>query len=125
MHLQLCWSHAVSRTYEDAVRAPRRCRSGQPHPQKAGHARTRAQNGGFCLQTFAPSKNIGRSVVAPQPKRVIAAKAAAVEKITKKDVPLALEEGEMPMNTFNSKKPFKATIKSVQRIVGPKVSGVL
>ena len=56
-----------------------------------------------------------------QPKRATACRAVSTDKIAKKDVPLALEEGEMPMNTFNSKKPFKATIKSVERIVGPKV----
>lgn len=27
------------------------------------------------------------------------------------------------MNTFNNKKPFKATVKSVERIVGPKATG--
>jgi hypothetical protein len=36
-------------------------------------------------------------------------------------VPLELEEGAMPLNTYSPKKPFKATIKSVKRIVGPKV----
>lgn len=29
----------------------------------------------------------------------------------------------MPMNTFNNKKPFTATIKSVETITGPKASG--
>ena len=43
--------------------------------------------------------------------------------ITKNEVPLKLEEGEMPMNTFNNKAPFVAKIRSVERIVGPKATG--
>lgn len=34
-----------------------------------------------------------------------------------------LEDGEMPMNTFNNKNPFKATVLSVERIVGPNATG--
>jgi ferredoxin--NADP+ reductase len=48
---------------------------------------------------------------------------AAATTLKKADVPLALEEGPMPLNTFGPKKPFKATIKSVERIVGPKATG--
>jgi ferredoxin--NADP+ reductase len=48
---------------------------------------------------------------------------ATATKITKADVPLALEEGPMPLNTFGPKKPFTAKIKSVERIVGPKATG--
>ena len=29
----------------------------------------------------------------------------------------------MPLNTFSPKKPFKAKVKSVERIVGPKATG--
>lgn len=29
----------------------------------------------------------------------------------------------MPLNTYNNKAPFKAKIKSVERIVGPKATG--
>lgn len=29
----------------------------------------------------------------------------------------------MPLNTFNNKAPFKAKVKSVERIVGPKATG--
>jgi ferredoxin--NADP+ reductase len=43
--------------------------------------------------------------------------------LAKADVPLKLEEGEMPLNTFSNKAPFIAKIKSVQRIVGPKATG--
>eukprot|EP00798_Chlamydomonas_sp_ICE-L_P013125 gene13125-3445_t len=43
--------------------------------------------------------------------------------VKKYTVPTVLEEGEMPMNTFNNKKPFTARIRSVERIVGPKATG--
>lgn len=45
----------------------------------------------------------------------------AVEEKAK--VPTELEKGELPLNTFSPKKPFKAKIKSVERIVGPKATG--
>jgi len=48
----------------------------------------------------------------------------AAAKISK--APIAapqLEDGEMPMNTFNNKNPFKATVLSVERIVGPNATG--
>eukprot|EP00877_Chromochloris_zofingiensis_P012250 jgi/Chrzof1/7279/Cz02g17180.t1_FNR[v5.2] len=48
---------------------------------------------------------------------------AAATQITKRDVPLELEKGEMPLNTYSNKAPFKAKIKSVERIVGPKATG--
>lgn len=48
---------------------------------------------------------------------------AATQQVTRKPVPLELEKGDLPMNTFSPKKPFKATIKSVERIVGPKATG--
>merc|ERR1719198_260585 len=34
-----------------------------------------------------------------------------------------LEEGNMPMNTYNNKNPFKATVVSVERMVGPEATG--
>jgi ferredoxin--NADP+ reductase len=48
----------------------------------------------------------------------------AAAKISK--APIAapqLEDSEMPMNTFNNKNPFKATVLSVERIVGPNATG--
>jgi hypothetical protein len=33
-------------------------------------------------------------------------------------VTLSLQEGAMPMNTYNNKAPFVAKVKSVERIVG-------
>ena len=53
----------------------------------------------------------------------VRAQAAAVETVTKTKVPLELEEGDLPLNTFSPKKPFKAKIKSVERISGPKATG--
>ena len=41
----------------------------------------------------------------------------------KNKVPVELEKGDLPLNTFNNKKPFKGTIVSVDRIVGPKATG--
>ena len=38
-------------------------------------------------------------------------------------VPLELEKGEVPMNTFGNKAPFAGKIVSVERIVGPKATG--
>lgn len=58
-----------------------------------------------------------------RPVRVRVVAQAATTTLTKKSVPLKLEEGEMPLNTYNSKAPFKAVIKSVERIVGPKATG--
>jgi ferredoxin--NADP+ reductase len=48
---------------------------------------------------------------------------AATTTLQKASVPLQLEEGEMPLNTYNNKKPFKGVIKSVKRIVGPNATG--
>ena len=42
---------------------------------------------------------------------------------TKNKVPVELEKGDLPLNTFNNKKPFKGKIVSVERIVGPKATG--
>ena len=48
---------------------------------------------------------------------------AAATALVKSAVPLKLEEGEMPINTYGNKAPFIGKIKSVQRIVGPKATG--
>ncbi len=52
----------------------------------------------------------------------VRAQAAATE-LKKSPVPLKLEEGEMPLNTYSNKAPFEGTIVSVKRIVGPKATG--
>ena len=44
-------------------------------------------------------------------------------KAKKAKVPLKLEQGEMPLNTYKNKTPFMGKIKSVERIVGPKATG--
>ena len=64
---------------------------------------------------------VGRPAVAAK-QRVVVAR-AAVSTLTRREVPLKLEEGEMPLNTFSNKKPFKGKIVSVERIVGPKATG--
>lgn len=38
-------------------------------------------------------------------------------------VPIVMEEGPMPINTFGPKAPFIARIRSVEKIVGPKATG--
>jgi ferredoxin--NADP+ reductase len=53
----------------------------------------------------------------------VLARAAATTTLTRREVPLKLEEGELPLNTYNNKKPFTAKIVSVERIVGPKATG--
>lgn len=72
------------------------------------------------MQMIAPSKGMARRAAVAKGRKSVVARAAAT-KIEKKEVPLELEEGDMPMNTYNPKKPFTAKIKSVKRIVGPKV----
>eukprot|EP00892_Ulva_mutabilis_P008580 jgi/Ulvmu1/6094/UM027_0072.1 len=75
------------------------------------------------MQACAPSKSFARRVAIRQGRRGVAARAADVSKIERTSVPLELEEGDMPMNTYSPKKPFTATIKKVERIVGPKATG--
>lgn len=52
-----------------------------------------------------------------------AVRAETATKIVRAPVPLELEEGELPMNTFSPKAPFKATVKSVKVITGPGATG--
>ena len=51
------------------------------------------------------------------------AAAAPAKELKRANVPVELEDGPLPLNTFSPKKPFKAKIKSVERIVGPKATG--
>ena len=71
----------------------------------------------LCLQTScrAPGRHAKLQVTAQA--------VAAPEKVKKADIPIELEKGDLPLNTFSPKKPFKAKIKSVERIVGPKATG--
>lgn len=48
---------------------------------------------------------------------------AAATGTAKISVPTELEDGELPLNTFSPKKPFKAKVKSVEKITGPKATG--
>lgn len=70
------------------------------------------------MKTNVASRMAGRRSVAVRAQAVPTA-----PKLTKVAVPLELEQGEMPLNTYNNKAPLKAKIKSVQRIVGPKATG--
>ncbi|WIA30587.1 hypothetical protein OEZ86_000669 [Tetradesmus obliquus] len=71
--------------------------------------------------------NVAARTVAGKPAAAsrtrLVARAAATQTIKRAEVPLKLEEGPMPLNTFNNKAPFKATVVSVERIVGPKATG--
>ena len=53
----------------------------------------------------------------------VSAQQVAVEKGEKAKVASGLEGSDVPVNTFNNKKPFKGKVKSVERIVGPKATG--
>ena len=56
--------------------------------------------------------------------QIRAQEAAVILKTGEKNkVPVELEKGDLPLNTFNNKKPFKGKIVSVDRIVGPKATG--
>ena len=46
-----------------------------------------------------------------------------IPKAGRAKVPLELEKGELPMNTYGNKAPFAGKIVSVERIVGPKATG--
>lgn len=61
-----------------------------------------------------------RAAPAHQGRSSVVARATDT-KIARSKVPLELEEGAMPMNTYTPKKAFTAKVKSVKRIVGPKV----
>lgn len=69
-----------------------------------------------------PVRSVKVSRSGRQAQSIVAA-ATTVQKVTRKPVPLKLEEGELPMNTFNNKKTFTGKIRSVERIVGPKATG--
>lgn len=71
-----------------------------------------------CLQ--AAARVAGRRMAV----RPLASVTAGVETdVSKRTVPLEMEKGEMPLNTFSNKAPFKGKVKSVERIVGPKATG--
>ncbi|KAJ9509892.1 hypothetical protein QJQ45_011510 [Haematococcus lacustris] len=56
-------------------------------------------------------------------RRSVSVGAQATSTLAKSPVPLELEKGEMPLNTYSNKAPFKAKVKSVEKIVGPKATG--
>lgn len=56
-------------------------------------------------------------------QRHAARAAAATETLPRQKVPLELEDGDLPLNTFSPKKPFKGKVMSVEKITGPKATG--
>ncbi|KIZ06612.1 ferredoxin--NADP+ reductase [Monoraphidium neglectum] len=75
------------------------------------------------MQTINASAARGVAFKTAGSRRAVVVRAAATTTLTRTNVPLALEEGEMPLNTFSNKKPFTGTIRSVKRIVGPNATG--
>ncbi|KAI8465221.1 MAG: ferredoxin-NADP reductase [Monoraphidium minutum] len=75
------------------------------------------------MQTFRATATVRGVAANSAPRRAVVVRAAAATAITRSAVPLKLEEGEMPLNTYSNKAPFKGTIKSVKRIVGPNATG--
>ncbi len=78
-----------------------------------------------CGHAVNPSCMCAQALRARPATRGVAVRprAAATTSLTKAPVPLELEKGEMPLNTYGNKAPFKARVKSVERIVGPKATG--
>lgn len=80
--------------------------------------------GSPAARAAAHAQVAGQQAAAARPLRSrVVVRAAATSTLTRSKVPLELEEGEMPLNTYNNKAPFKAKIKSVKRIVGPNATG--
>ena len=73
--------------------------------------------------TARPAARVGGRNAAPARAARFAVRAETVTKITKVPCPAKMEEGEMPMNTFSPKAPFKAKVKSVKVLTGPGATG--
>eukprot|EP00951_Prasinocladus_malaysianus_P046060 scaffold627439_cov46-Prasinocladus_malaysianus.AAC.1 len=56
-------------------------------------------------------------------RSAVVVRAETATKISKVSVPAELEEGDLPMNTYSPKKPFKATVKSIKVLTGPTATG--
>ncbi|GIM01498.1 hypothetical protein Vretimale_6299, partial [Volvox reticuliferus] len=69
----------------------------------------------------AATRVAGRRVFRPVAATKVST--AVTTDVSKRTVPTALEEGEMPLNTYSNKAPFKAKIRSVETITGPKATG--
>eukprot|EP00898_Chlorokybus_atmophyticus_P008863 jgi/Chlat1/8979/Chrsp94S08273 len=68
---------------------------------------------------------LGAPVQLRAARRNAAVQAGRMATVSLVDVkmPLELEEGQLPLNTYSNKAPFKAVIKSVETIVGPDAPG--
>lgn len=73
------------------------------------------------VQAIASTPAFSRRCAPVRQGRSLVARATETAKIERTAVPLEMEEGAMPLNSFGPKKPFIAKIKSVKKIVGPKV----
>ncbi|PNH10491.1 Ferredoxin--NADP reductase, chloroplastic [Tetrabaena socialis] len=69
----------------------------------------------------AATRVAGRRVC--RPMAVAISTAAVTTDVSKRPVPIKMEEGEMPLNTYSNKAPFKGRVKSVEKITGPKATG--
>lgn len=76
---------------------------------------------GLCTPAAARPSLRRQAKIVAQAANTSATVPIAVDEKAK--VPTKLEKGELPLNTFSPKKPFKAKVKSVERIVGPKATG--
>jgi len=83
------------------------------HPTKPSNLNTNKQ--GAVRPAAAPR----RAVVAVRAQ----AAATGAATLARAPVPLALEAGDMPLNTFSNKTPFVGKVRSVERCVGPKATG--
>lgn len=83
---------------------------------------TQAMSSRACF-TARPVARVGGRHAAPARAARFAVRAETATKITKVPCPAKLEEGEMPMNTFSPKAPFKAKVKSVKVLTGPGATG--
>jgi len=56
-------------------------------------------------------------------RAAVVVRAETATKIVPAKCPAEMEEGEMPMNTYSPKAPFKATVQSVKVLTGPGATG--
>jgi len=77
---------------------------------------------GHCVaqkKSFNGKAVAARKAPAPKAARMVTSAALKVAE----SLPLELEEGEMPMNTWKNKDPLSVKVRSVERIVGAKATG--
>ena len=82
------------------------------------------------LRSVKPARAVARGAVSVQANidyglglKMATTAQKTIPKNGKAKVPLELEKGELPLNTYGNKAPFEGKILSVERIVGPKATG--